>query len=320
MRKTLLAFGGLFALLLSFLTPVSPAVAATPASGYWTVAAGGARSVVFAQTTLNTPVLENGAFFYFTDTKSIGFAPNSTIAQTQADTSNQVPCDLGNGDLRLSWHLTGTVGGYRAGCNINPGSEPRAVYQSNSSASLFSGPAKNVAHQTLLDNGWALCYDDAYSTVLSTNGSELTSVCTQTYVLLAGGDGVAGPQPSFSSASTPAASVDEVEAGPPGIALTVPNVPGRIIAGIPIYFGTDRTQSNGAFSLTLTGPQGRAVLASGTSNIFGGYVGMVRLPAGMQQGTHSLTLRNRSAESTPLVLTIILTVDANGILVGHRQG
>ena len=319
MRKTSLAFGGLVALLLSFLTPVSPAVAAIPVSGYWTVAAGGARSVVFAQTTLNTPVLENGAYFYFTHNQSMGFAPTSTITQSQADRENESPCDTGNGDLRLSWHLLGNVGGYRAGCDLLI-SDARAVYQSNSSASLFSGPAKNVAHQTLLDNGWALCYDDTYSTSLSTTGAELTSACTQTYVLLAGGDGVAGPQPSFPSAATPSSSVDEVEAGPPGIALTVPNVPGRSASGLPIYFGSHKTQSKGAFSLTLTGPQGRTVLASGYSDIFGGHVEMVRLPAGMQQGTHSLTLRNRSAESRPLTLTVILTVDANGMLVSRNQG
>ena len=272
--------------------------------------------MVFAATVFNTPTLENGSYFYFTANKSIGFAPNSTIHQVTSDVENLSPCDAGNGDLRLSWALDGG-GGYRAGCWTGA-SAPRAVYQSSSSSSLFTGPAKNVSHQTLLDNGWSLCYDDTYSVGLGMNGSGPTSACTQTYVLLAGGDGVAGPQPSFQIASSPAEA--EVEAGPPGIALTVPNALGRDSAGLPIYFGSHKTSSYGAYSLELTGPQGRTVLASGKSSVYGGYVGMVRLPAGLPGGSYVLSLKNTSAAGIPLVLKVNLTLDASSRLQSHSPG
>jgi len=277
--------------------------------------------VVFAATVLDTPTLENGSYFYFTANKSIGFAPNATIEQNNADIENSIDvygaCDAGNGDLRLSWHLGG--GGWRAGCSdsLNFSPEPRAVYQSSSSSSLFTGPAKNVSHQTLLDNGWSLCYDDTYAFGLAVDGSDLTSVCTQTYVLLAGGDGVAGPQP-FPSASSPAGA--EVETGPPGIALTVPNALGRDSAGLPIYFGSHKTSSYGAYSLELTGPQGRTVLASGKSSVYGGYVGIVRLPAGLPGGSYVLSLKNTSAVGIPLVLKVNLTLDASSRLQSHSPG
>ena len=271
--------------------------------------------MVFAPTVFNTPTLENGTYFYFTANRSIGFAPNSAIHQVTSDIENLSPCDAGNGDLRLSWALDGG-GGYRAGCWTGGGSSPRAVYQSSSSSSLFTGPAKNVSHQTLLDNGWSLCYDDIYATALAADGSEVTSACTQTYVLLAGGDGVAGPQPSFPIASSPA----EVEAGPPGIALTVPNAVGRDSAGLPIYFGSHKTSSYGEYSLELTGPQGRTLLASGKSSVYGGYVGMVRLPAGLPGGSYVLSLKNTSAAGAPLVLTVNLTLDAHSRLESHSPG
>lgn len=265
--------------------------------------------MVFAVTPLNTPTLENGSYFYFTANYSIGFAPNATIDQRGADVENRIPCDAGNGDLRLSWHLVGS-GGWRAGCSLNLSSspEPRAVYQSSSSSSLFTGPVKNVSHQTLLDNGWSLCYDDTYAFSLAVDGSDLTSVCTQTYVLLAGGDG-GGP-------SSPA----EAEAGPPGIALTVPNALGRDSAGLPIYFGSHKTSSYGDYSLELTGPQGRTVLASGKSSVYGGYVGMVRLPAGLPGGSYVLSLKNTSAAGIPIVLKVIVTLDASSRLQSHSLG
>lgn len=280
--------------------------------------------MVFAATPLNTPTLENGSYFYFTANQSIGFAPNSIINQGEADLENSITvdgaCDAGNGDLRLSWHLVSGVGGWRAGCSdsLNSSPEPRAVYQSSSSSSLFTGPAKNVSHQTLLDNGWSLCYDDTYTVALGSNGSGLTSACTQTYVLLAGGNGVAGPQPSFPSASSPAEA--EVEAGPPGIALTVPNALGRDSAGLPIYFGSNKTASYGDYSLELTGPQGRTVLASGKNSVYGGYVGMVRLPAGLPGGSYVLSLKNTSAAGIPLVLKVNLTLDASSRLQSHSPG
>ena len=110
------------------------------------------------------------------------------------------------------------------------------------------------------------------------------------------------------------------EPGPPGIALTVPNAVGRDSAGLPIYFGSHKTSSHGAYSLELTGPQGRTLLASGKSSVYGGYVGMVRLPAGLPGGSYVLSLKNTSAAGAPLVLKVNLTLDAHSRLESHSPG
>ena len=61
------------------------------------------------QTILNQPQYYGGAYWYFTDGKSFGFAPNFTINQTSADSFDQ------SSNLRLSWHLDGSNGGWRLG-------------------------------------------------------------------------------------------------------------------------------------------------------------------------------------------------------------
>ena len=314
-RRPLVLFAGIPVLFLSFLTPLSPATAATPASGYWTVAAGGQRSVVFATTVLNTPTLENGSYFYFTANKSIGFAPNSTINQNGADVENRIPCDAGNGDLRLSWHLEGS-GGWRAGCSIslNTSPEPRAVYQSSSSSSLFTGAAKNVSHQTLLDNGWSLCWDDTYAFALATDGSDLTSACTQTYVLLAGG-GTEVP-------SSPAEAEVEVEAGPPGVPgifLAVNDVlVGSQVTGAPIYCGADSIQPNSIYTLSIQSVTNsaltRIILDSGSVNSRGHLDERVLLPE-MNPGSYNIVMTGIHASGNLLVLTNFITIGANSGIV-----
>ena len=312
--------------------PASPAFAPPPPSpnGTWTVVAAGARTAVFAVTTGNNTTLDNGTYFYNAAHLSRGFAPTSTISLSTADVEDPPDgsCDAGNGDLRLSWHhlmdpalgMPGPSGdpfhlmfGYRAGCNdLNGSSEPRAVYQSDSPASLyFSGPAIAVPHDDLLANGWSVCFSGLYNE----NGGDPESNCTGTYILLAGGGDAVAPVVSSSSSSSA-----EVEAGPPGIALTVPNALGRDSAGLPIYFGSHNTSSYGDYSLELTGPQGRTVLASGKSSVYGGYVGMVRLPAGLPGGSYVLSLKNTSAAGIPLVLKVNLTLDASSRLQSHSPG
>ena len=73
------------------------------------LAAAAPTSQVFTGTVINTPQLINGTYWYNTPNKSIGFAPTATIAQNSADTANL------SDDLRLSWHLHPSVGGYRLG-------------------------------------------------------------------------------------------------------------------------------------------------------------------------------------------------------------
>jgi hypothetical protein len=67
--------------------------------------------VVFAATALNTPTLENGSYFYFTRRPIHRFRPEFHNQPSSADVENSGPCDAGNGDLRLSWHLSGSVDG-----------------------------------------------------------------------------------------------------------------------------------------------------------------------------------------------------------------
>ena len=76
-----------------------------------TLAAAAPTSAVFTETVLNTPQLLNGTYWYNTPSKSIGFAPTATITQNTADIADRIS----GGDLRLSWHLHPTVGGWRLG-------------------------------------------------------------------------------------------------------------------------------------------------------------------------------------------------------------
>ncbi len=74
----------------------------------------GLCSVVFTKTAKNTPNLHNGAYWYYTPDcnicRSMGFAPNSTIYQTNADSF-----DISN-NQRVSWHLNiDQFGGWRLG-------------------------------------------------------------------------------------------------------------------------------------------------------------------------------------------------------------
>jgi hypothetical protein len=72
----------------------------------------GLCSVVFNKTTVNTPNLHNGAYWYYTPdvsgSQSMGFAPNSTINQGYVDIFD----DFNN--QRVSWNLQGW-GAYRLG-------------------------------------------------------------------------------------------------------------------------------------------------------------------------------------------------------------
>ena len=64
---------------------------------------------VTTETILNQPQYYGGAYWYFTDSYSFGFAPNFTIDQNTADFFDH------SSNLRLSWHLDGSNGGWRLG-------------------------------------------------------------------------------------------------------------------------------------------------------------------------------------------------------------
>ena len=84
---------------------------------------------VFTETVINTPQFINGTYWYNTPNISIGFAPTATISQISADV--QTPSD----PLRLSWHLTNFVGGWRLG-EINQYNGASGVNMNSSSAYL----------------------------------------------------------------------------------------------------------------------------------------------------------------------------------------
>ena len=83
-----------------------------------TTLAAAPTSSVFTSTTVNTPQLLNGTYWYYTPNTSFGFSPTNVIQQASADV---YLCNGNNGadacaddPSRLSWHL-GSIGGFRLG-------------------------------------------------------------------------------------------------------------------------------------------------------------------------------------------------------------
>lgn len=72
---------------------------------------------ITTETVINCPSLNGLAWWYYTLNKSIGFSVNSSINQYIADSYDM------SSELRLSWHLDGVTGGYRAGSLISNGAE-----------------------------------------------------------------------------------------------------------------------------------------------------------------------------------------------------
>ena len=194
-------------LILTTLQPLASHAATIPST--WTLIAAGQRSVIFSVTAANATNLNNGSYFYY-NSSSMGFAPNSTISQSSADikssSNDGTGCSAANlGDLRLSWHgyATGTInGGWRVGCSTGLNSSMtavRAIYQSNSPSYYPSGPTKNVSAATVTGGGWTNCWNNYYGE--TTASGAVLSACTGTYLLLAGFDGQAAI-PAISSSAT----------------------------------------------------------------------------------------------------------------------
>jgi len=102
-------------------TPIRPSgqyvILSGKAVGSTTIllAAAAPTAQVFTETVINTPQLLNGTYWYYTlsttwpNQGSIGFAPTNSINQNSADYGNWTD------PLRLSWHLSEGLGGYRLG-------------------------------------------------------------------------------------------------------------------------------------------------------------------------------------------------------------
>ena len=86
-------------------------VGARDLGGNIAIGAVGARDKVLQDTPIDVPHEDNGVAWYLAQEFSFGFAPaGCAVNQNDAD-------DLQDqGDCRLSWHLNGDNGGYRAGC------------------------------------------------------------------------------------------------------------------------------------------------------------------------------------------------------------
>jgi len=84
-----------------------------------TTLAAAPTSSVFTSTTVNTPQLLNGTYWYYTPTRSFGFSPTNVIQQSTADVylcnGAQGANACADDPSRLSWHLDGSNGGYRLG-------------------------------------------------------------------------------------------------------------------------------------------------------------------------------------------------------------
>ena len=81
------------------------------ASGQFLLAAVGEYDAVFAATSSTTTAYENnGVYWYFYPSKSIGFASDASVSLNTADTK-----DSPGSEDRLSWHLDVAAGGYRVG-------------------------------------------------------------------------------------------------------------------------------------------------------------------------------------------------------------
>ncbi len=79
--------------------------------------------VVTSETVINTPVLENGVYWYFTVGKSFGYTSVLPISQNSADTQSTIP------EKRLSWHIGS--GGYRIGANLGATVERKMIFIKN---------------------------------------------------------------------------------------------------------------------------------------------------------------------------------------------
>jgi hypothetical protein len=85
-------------------------------SNVLTTVAAAPTAQVFTETIINTPQLINGTYWYYTPGNSIGYSPTDVISQIPADTTG---CggitQCASDPTRLSWHLTGSAGGFRLG-------------------------------------------------------------------------------------------------------------------------------------------------------------------------------------------------------------
>lgn len=123
------SYGGSFdyAALLNSLAPGSQVALASSSSANaltFDLFAGTSRTTLQTMTAYNTTIFADDAYWYW-NTGSVGFSPSALIHQASADVGGAgwgYYDNLGDGDLRLSWHTgsaSNVVGGWRSGLNIS---------------------------------------------------------------------------------------------------------------------------------------------------------------------------------------------------------
>ncbi len=123
------SYGGSFdyAALLNSLAPGSQVALASSSSANaltFDLFAGTSRTTLQTMTAYNTTIFADDAYWYW-NTGSVGFSPSALIHQTSADVGGAgwgYYDNLGDGDLRLSWHTgsaSNVVGGWRSGLNTS---------------------------------------------------------------------------------------------------------------------------------------------------------------------------------------------------------
>ena len=145
------------------------------------VVACGLCDVVFTKTAPNTPNLHNGAYWYYTPGKSIGFAPNSTISNfwgsDGAFTSN---------NQRVSWDVD-FKGGWRLGSLIDLQSD-RYYKVIFFSFGIPHGVQHNIQVSQLTQSGYSYVYNKPYNHFTkSSEMDEIKRSCSRKTNLCLGG-------------------------------------------------------------------------------------------------------------------------------------
>jgi hypothetical protein len=152
----------------------------------WQVLGQGDRASVFRDTgNSNVPTVNNGIGWYFSATRSLGFAP-----QGQAISRNS--CDTQNGEAakRICWHSSGgnMNGGWRCGANTGLNGDrayERVIWSIDPNAGggnpppnnalAFSGVRQNTPDAALV--GWNACHTSRYGATVNNLTADLAANC-----------------------------------------------------------------------------------------------------------------------------------------------
>ncbi|MCA9546502.1 MAG: hypothetical protein KC613_18990, partial [Myxococcales bacterium] len=160
-------------------------------SNTWRVVAQGDRAAVFTPTgNGNATTRNNGVEWYFSDSYSLGFAPEGQpVSRNSCDTTN-----TGNND-RICWHSSGgnMTGGWRCGnqtgLNGNNGWE-RAIWYNDADGGGGGDPGNRFTFQGVRENtpdasleGWEPCHTSLYGATTNGLSASLNANCDGQYIM-----------------------------------------------------------------------------------------------------------------------------------------